>query len=169
MKNILRDREERYYKILSLIDKYRVPVICGKINYPGNDKDTLEAVKAFQILKQLLTEKLSENSIHTQILSGDDGSSILMAITMKPLEAKKIAVDLEMNHSLGRLFDIDVYAGEGESIGREKLGMESRMCIICQEDARVCMKTGRHSLQEVVDRVNQLINDYTLLNANKPR
>lgn len=160
--NILQDREKRYCEILSLLSEYGAPVICGKINYPGNDKNTLEAQKAFQILQELLTEKFTENSIFTQTLSGDDGSSILIATSLNPLEAKKISVALEANHPLGRIFDIDVYGGEGVSIGRENLGMKSRGCIICGEDARICMRMGNHSLQEVVNKVKQLIHDYVL-------
>lgn len=163
--NILSDREKRYCEILSLINKYGAPVICGKINYPGNDKNTLEAQNAFQILQRLLTEKYTQNSIYTQLLSGDDGSSILIVANMDPLEAKKIAVSLETNHSLGRIFDIDVYVEEGSSIGRENLGIKSRRCIICNEDARVCMRTGSHSLREVVDKVNQLIHEYVCNNS----
>ncbi len=159
---ILRDREKRYCEIQSLLSEYGVPVICGKINYPGSDKNTPEAQSAFQTLRGLLTEKFTENSIFTQILSGDDGSSILIATSLNSLEAKKISVSLEANHSLGRIFDIDVYVEEGKPIGRENLGMETRRCIICNEDARVCMRTGKHSFQEVVDRVNQLIKDYKL-------
>lgn len=158
--NILQDREKRYNEILSLISKYRMPVICGKINYPGDDKNTLEAQNAFKILRQLLVQKFGEYSVCTELLTGDDGSSILIAISMDALEAKKIAVSLETNHILGRIFDIDIYAEEGRPIGRENLGMGSRGCIICHGDARVCMRTGRHSFQEVVDRVNQLIQSY---------
>lgn len=160
---ILRDREQRYYEILSLITEYNMPVICGKINYPGNDKNTIEAKKAFQILKQILLEKFSNNIVYSKTLSGDDGSSILIVADMEPLDSKKIATALESAHPLGRIFDIDVYVGDGESIGRESLGMEARKCIICKDDARVCMRTGRHSLQEVIDIVNQLIHEFSCI------
>lgn len=155
--NILQDREKRYCEILSLIIKYSMPVVCGKINYPGDNKNTIEAQSAFKILQQLLRERFTKNSKHIQVLSGHDGSSILIATNFKSLEAKKIAVSLEANHSLGRIFDIDVYEADGSPISRESLGIESRRCIICSDDARICMRTGCHSLQEVVDRVNQLI------------
>lgn len=169
MNNILQDREKRYDEVLSLINKYGLPVICGKINYPGNDKNTLEAQRAFQILQELLTERFAENSIYTQILAGDDGSSILIVTSIDPMEAKKISVSIETNHPIGRVFDIDVYVIGGKSIGREKLNIETRRCISCNEDARICMRTGKHSLQEVVDRVNKLIHDYISLEFNKPR
>ncbi len=162
MDNILIYREKRYNEILSLINKYNMPVICGKINYPGIDKNTTEAKKAFQALKQLLLGKLSKNIIYSKTLSGADGSSILAVANMEPLESKKVAIALETSHPLGRIFDIDIYEGEGESLGREKIGMEPRKCLLCGENARICMRAGNHSLQEVIDSVNHLINDYIL-------
>lgn len=157
--DILEDREKRYIEILSLIKLYKLPVICGKINYPGNDKNTPEAQKAFQILKQLLENRVKGESVYKQMLSGEDGSSILLVINLEPMEVKKITVELEVAHPLGRIFDIDVYAGEGESIGREYLGIKPRKCIICEKDARICMRAGNHSIQEVLDKVNRLIRD----------
>jgi len=156
---ILEDREKRYNEILAIIDKYKVPVICGKINYPGNAKNTPEAQKAFQILKQQLENRSYGKCVFKKILSGEDGNSILIAINLEPLKAKKVSIDIEVAHPLGRIFDIDVYAGLGESIGREKLGLGPRKCIICGEDARVCMRAGSHSIEEVVNKVNQLIRD----------
>lgn len=163
MNKILRDREKRYYDMLSLISEFNMPVICGKINYPGNDKNTTEAKRAFQILSEILLEKFSKNITYSKSLSGEDGSSILIVANMEPLESKKIAMTIETTHPLGRIFDIDVYVGEGESIGRENLGLEPRKCVICGDDARICMRAGSHSLKEVLDKVNQLIREYTLM------
>lgn len=167
MDNILEDREKRYYEILARIEKYQMPVVCGKINYPGKDKNTAEAQKAFQILQSLLTEKFGKNSVDTQMFTGDDGSSILMSVDLSLSEAKKMAVHLETVHPLGRIFDIDVYGEEGRSVGRESIGMAGRKCILCDGDARVCMKIGRHSFQDVVDKMNQSIHAYISLEMDE--
>ena len=134
-------------------------MLVGKINYPGNNKNTKEASKAFDLLQQLLISKYMEHSIFTENLSGEDGCSILMVVKLTSLEAKEIAMVIEKNHPLGRIFDIDVYMKDGSSLGRESLGFESRPCILCKEDARVCMRTKKHSLQEIIDGVNKLIMD----------
>ncbi|AOY74934.1 citrate lyase holo-[acyl-carrier protein] synthase [Clostridium formicaceticum] len=160
MKDILQDREERYNTILNLINRYQLPVVCGKINYPGNHKNTVEALKAFEVLRKLLSFRYTEDSVFTEVLSGADGKSLLMVVQLTSLEAKKIAIDIESNHPLGRVFDIDVYKEDGTSIGRGEVGLESRRCFLCGEDARVCMRVKNHSLEEVLDGANRLIRKY---------
>ncbi|AKL96877.1 holo-ACP synthase CitX [Clostridium aceticum] len=157
MKDILQDREERYNTILDLISKYQLPVVCGKINYPGNHKNTVEALKVFEVLQQLLTSRYTADSVFTEILSGADGKSLLIVTKLTTLEAKQAAIHIESNHPLGRVFDIDVYKEDGTSIGRGDIGLESRRCILCNEDARVCMRVKNHSLEEIIDGVNKLI------------
>ncbi|SDJ97288.1 citrate lyase holo-[acyl-carrier protein] synthase [Natronincola ferrireducens] len=160
MNAILQDRENRYNETLSLINKYHLPVICGKINYPGNNKNTLEVEKSFNVLQGLLISTFKKNTIYTKVLSGEDGESILMVVDLSPLEAKKIGVALEIQHPLGRIFDIDVYGEDGRSIGREAIGMEGRRCILCNGDARICMRAKAHSLQEVLDCIHKKIRKY---------
>lgn len=155
--DILKDRENRYNTVLELINQYQLPVVCSKINYPGSHKNTPEALKAFQVLEQLVISGYGRYSTFTKVLSGGDGRSLLMVVTMTPLEAKKIALDLEDNHPLGRIFDIDVYHQDGSPISRGFLGLESRRCILCNEDARVCMRKKSHILQEIIEGVNNLI------------
>ncbi len=157
--DILKDRENRYNTILDLIDQYQLPVVCSKINYPGSNKNTPQAIKAFEVLRKLAISRYTQHSIFTKTLSGQDGKSLLMVVALTPLEAKKTALDLETNHPLGRIFDIDVYQQDGSSIGRGAVGLKTRRCILCDEDARVCMRLEKHGLQEVIDGVNKLITD----------
>lgn len=154
---VLIDREKRYYRILELIDKFDLPVLCGKINYPGKDKRTMEAIKAFTILEESLGLRFSEKSVFCEKLDGYDGNSALMVLKEDPLKAKNIAVFIEENHPLGRIFDIDVYVRDGSSIGRESMGKDPRRCIICNGDARICMKRKAHNLKDILEKVNRLI------------
>lgn len=156
---ILDDREKRYLETVDLYNKYKKPIICGKINYPGENKNTLEAGKAFSALLMSLNSEFKSNVLFSKLVEGFDGKAILMVMDMDPMEAKKRAVSIEETHDLGRIFDIDIYV-EGVSIGREDMKKLPRKCIICSEDARVCMKLNKHSLEEIIDSVNKLINAY---------
>ncbi|WZL72730.1 citrate lyase holo-[acyl-carrier protein] synthase [Clostridiaceae bacterium 35-E11] len=160
---ILMDREKRYHQILSLLEKYHLPVICGKINYPGKHKTTHEAQIAFRVLTQSIQERYATASVFRQVLDGYDGSSMLMVVDMDPVAAKNIAVDMEEHHFLGRIFDIDVYIEDGSSIGREKFKKGARRCVLCSEDARICMRMNRHSMESVIQEINRLIHEYESL------
>lgn len=157
---ILQDREKRYNKILELIKEFQLPVLCGKLNYPGREKNTKEANRAFEVLTKKIKEKFCLSSIHELELSGYDGKSILLVVNMLPEEVKKQSVAIEDNCSLGRIFDIDVYAGEGSSIGREEIQVPARKCIVCGDIARVCVRSGRHTLDETIGIINKIINNY---------
>lgn len=159
--NILNDREKRYHRTLSLIEQYQLPVLCGKINYPGQDKNAPEAQSAFKRLEKLMISIFTDDSMHCETLSGYDGASILMSVDLTPKEAKKKALELEKNHPLGRIFDIDVYIEGGRSIGRSELGLESRKCLLCGGEARLCIREQKHSLEETLEKVNKLIGKHS--------
>ncbi|WP_035378677.1 citrate lyase holo-[acyl-carrier protein] synthase [Fervidicella metallireducens] len=166
MDRILMDRENRYNTILELIEKYNLPVVCGKLNYPGIEKNTKHSELAFDVLLSLLNSEYRTFSIHSKMLKGFDGSSVIFVVDMEPKVAKEIAMSIENGHELGRLFDIDIYTKGGESLGREKLNLSSRKCLICNEDARICMRLNRHDIEEIINAANTLIESFGEKNGN---
>lgn len=164
MNSILEDREKRYNKILDLIYEYKMSVLCGKINYPGNNKNTSEVNKAFTILMKKLRVNFSSWIKGLEIINGNDGPAILLVIDMNVFEAKEIAILIEEQSSIGRIFDIDIYKEDGASVSRSDIGLRPRKCLICDADGRVCMRLGKHSLEEVIDNVNMIIKNYGEVN-----
>lgn len=157
---ILEDREKRYNIILELIEKHGLPVLCGKINYPGNNKNAKEAKEAFNILLKSIEEVFQSYTIDKVITSGYDGSGVILVLNIESKAAKGKAVAIEENHSIGRIFDIDIYDTDGAPLSREDKGMQPRKCMVCGQNARECMKLKRHSLEETLKIVNGIINNY---------
>lgn len=157
---ILYDREKRYAHILELSKKYNMPVVCGKLNYPGTNKNTVETDKAYDILRSIIKEKLRIETVFSMELEGYDGKSYLAVIDMPPEKIKRITANIEDSMEIGRIFDIDVYINDGSAIGRELINQLPRKCIICGENARICVRSGKHSLQETLKKINQIINNY---------
>lgn len=156
---ILEDREKRYNKIQEMLE-HGLPVLCGKINYPGNDKNTAESKRAFYALLKTLELNFKNNSLETIYTEGYDGRGIVMLLNMDLITAKKIAVKIEEEHPLGRIFDIDLYHDSGEPINRGDVGCPPRGCIICGQNPRECAKIKRHDLKEVINKINEIINSY---------
>lgn len=73
---------------------------------------------------------------------------------------KKLAVDMEEKHPLGRLFDIDVYDTDGAALSRQQLGVAGRRCLICDEDAKVCGRSRTHTVEELQQRVYEIIREW---------
>lgn len=159
-KLILEDRERRYNNVMDMSRKYDLPVICGKLNYPGKDKNTAEAIRAFEILLKIIKERFNIKIVFSKELKGFDGRSILAVVDMLPETIKKITVEIEDGSRIGRIFDIDVYLKDGNSVGREAINIVPRKCILCNEDARICIRSGSHSIDETLNRINEIINNY---------
>ncbi|MGB9813113.1 MAG: citrate lyase holo-[acyl-carrier protein] synthase [Thermovenabulum sp.] len=159
MIRILEDREKRFLKILKLYEEYNLPVLCGKINYPGNNKNTLEANLAFNVLYSLLIKEFKKFIIHRETDEGYDGKSLLLVLNMDKFEAKKLAVEIEESHPLGRIFDIDIYEGE-VPVSRRELGFDERKCVFCGKNVRECSREKRHKVEEVVRAINLKIQNF---------
>ena len=69
-------------------------------------------------------------------------------------------MEIESNHEIGRIFDIDVYNVSGESLSRESLGLPERQCIICEGRAKVCVRSEKHSTHDLVKYADSMVNMY---------
>ena len=86
--------------------------------------------------------------------------SVYLLTGLPPLEAKKRACEIEEQHELGRLLDIDVLDEQGVPLSRELVGRDARRCLICDGDARCCMRSHAHTLEELQTRINEMIDAY---------
>ena len=76
------------------------------------------------------------------------------------LEAKRIAVQIEDSHPLGRLFDIDIIDKDGVPVSRYRVGSSPRRCLVCNREARYCMRMRWHTQEEIWERINAMVDEY---------
>ncbi|WP_308228259.1 citrate lyase holo-[acyl-carrier protein] synthase [uncultured Prevotella sp.] len=76
------------------------------------------------------------------------------------LEAKRIAVQIEDSHPLGRLFDIDIIDKDGVPVSRNRVGSHPRRCLVCDCEARYCMRMRWHTQEEIWERMNAMVDEY---------
>lgn len=74
------------------------------------------------------------------------------------LAVKREAVAIENGSRLGRLFDIDVLTKNG-GISRQRLGAAPRTCLLCGEDAKVCARGQRHSMEELLAEIDRILEE----------
>lgn len=76
------------------------------------------------------------------------------------LEAKRIAVQIEDTHPLGRLFDIDIIDKDGVPVSRDRVGSSPRRCLVCDREARYCMRMRWHTQEEIWERINAMVDSW---------
>ncbi|WP_319371044.1 citrate lyase holo-[acyl-carrier protein] synthase [uncultured Ilyobacter sp.] len=158
--DILNAREERvrYQKILS--EKYELPFIALRANYPGLDKNNSVANDIASIMNKECYKIFKGKIRHTESIDSFEGIVYILFIEENPVTIKKSAVELEETHSLGRLVDIDVYRQASESISRLQLNLPKRKCFICEEDAHVCVRSRAHSLNVILDYIQKFYDNF---------
>ncbi|MEA2070021.1 MAG: citrate lyase holo-[acyl-carrier protein] synthase, partial [Asgard group archaeon] len=101
-----------------------------------------------------IREYFAKNDLLVQkelINTSNLGPEALFFINFKPEKLKQKMIELEENHIIGRILDIDVIDKTGKPIERNR----KRKCLLCDKLAIICMRESNHSpieLREVIDK-----------------
>ncbi len=134
-----------------------LPVLLLKANMPGEAKNDALSSFLLNLFSGYITQLLPIK--HSSFHASADGDYILYAVNGDPGDMKRIAVFLETHHALGAYVDIDCFASG--RITRSTLGFSPRRCWVCHDDARVCARTGRHRLAQLLEKRRGDIERYT--------
>ena len=155
-------------------------LVCLTVVMPGSVKRNQQsltvaraAVKAMRKAYNISDDLLPETELLTNELKAETGECLVerdlntgyeaYLITPLPLlEVKRVAVDIEDTHPLGRLFDIDVIDAQGIPVSRDRVGGQPRRCLVCDHEARYCMRMRWHTQEEIWARIKQMTDDYAL-------
>lgn len=161
--DILESREARRDKQLKLINRYNNSLISFTLNIPGMIKDSeiyrnihKEGIKA--IIKTLDDQAI--NILYNEEIHKNTGSEGYIVVDMDAMDLKKVIVDIEENHPLGRIFDIDIFDFNHKQLSRKDLGSNPRRCLLCDNDATVCMRSKSHTYEELIQRIHDIWKEY---------
>lgn len=76
---------------------------------------------------------------------------------LNPEDTKEITSMIEDTHPLGRMMDIDVIDSGGNQVSRARQGQRTRRCLLCDNDARVCMRAFTHSQEELLAEIHRRV------------
>lgn len=169
MKNILEAREKRWLYTKKLMDKFALPVIVITLNIPGRDKSKEEYLYAHKLIQGDFKEYLSKeglNVLYCESRLDKDGPEGFIVVEKDSQSLKEIGVGFEESHFLGRIGDIDIQ-DKNKVWSRRDLALEERKCLVCNNPARICILSQKHSVEEVLLSIDDLISNYRSLGENK--
>ena len=156
-------RERRAFLQMRLIQKYGKALISFTLNIAGPVKVFPLSVRTFEEGLRLIRICCGEYGIpilHEEILREYTGYEAFLAADADPAYVKRVLTSLEDDHSLGRLFDIDIIRPDLSKVSRKELGKEERRCLICGGPAFVCSGRRLHRVEELQERTVQIMWDY---------
>ncbi len=160
LSRILFARDERRMKVEELYIQFRTPVLVLTLNIPGSQKIPSWAADLLRAGQYAINDRfLGYKVLHDVERIAGAGWEWYAVIDVEPWSMKSICIDIEEEHPLGRLFDIDVHTREG-ILSRSQLGAQPRRCLICENDARICSRRAAHSLTEILEREQSMVAAY---------
>lgn len=169
MKNILEAREKRWLYTNKLMDKFDLPIIVITLNIPGRHKSKEDYIYAHKVIKEDFKEYLNKqglNVLYFESRLDKDGPEGFIVVDKDSQTLKEIGVGFEESHFLGRVGDIDIQ-DKNKVWSRRDLDLKERKCLVCNNPARTCILSQRHSLEEILLSIDDLISNYRTLGENK--
>ena len=158
---LLTSKEQRSKRQLELIAQYPAStLVCLTVIMPGNVKRNFHSLIVAQAGMTALVNAFSSHILHLEARDLVTGYEAYLITSMTQREAKQLACEIEDEHHLGRLFDIDVITPSGEPLSRTAIGQSARKCLLCDNEARYCMRNHSHTQEELHNCIAKLIEDY---------
>lgn len=157
LQQMLQRREQRASAQKLFLTLHNSPLVSFSMNIPGPIKTNELIRRAFDIGEILLLDGLAK--LNAKILDADEihqdtGDELLLAVEgVSPEILKDLAVKIETSSPIGRLFDIDIIAVNGQKLSRDVF----RTCLICGKQAQECARSRNHSVEELQEAVSVLL------------
>ena len=139
---LLQSRDSRHALQQQLLQQHPGgTLVCLTVVMPGSVKRNLYSVVTAQAALTALLDRLGEHVSATRARDLATGYEAYLITDLPALEAKRVTCDIEDSHPLGRLFDI-------------------RRCLLCEHEARWCMRNRSHTQEELMAHIQKLVDDY---------
>ena len=146
LQEILEARDRRAEKQKNLLKQYGKTLVCFTMNIAGPVKYSPLIAEGFAIgCSQLEAQLTGMPILYEQRLPRHTGCEAFYVVDAPAEKVKALTLQIEQGSHLGRLFDMDVIAPDGQKLSRS----EDRKCLICGRSARECGPRRAHSVEEL--------------------
>lgn len=164
LEQMLIAKENRVNNQQQVFEQYPYPLISLSLVIPGPIKKSSGTVFLFNEAVQAIHQMLNQHNIsiiHEKFYESITGDEALLSIDYNVDMLKQLCIKIEERHFLGRLWDIDVIDPiTQKSISRSKFEHHSRQCLVCHDNAKICGRSKRHSINEILSAIANKVNDY---------
>lgn len=163
LEEVLAFREKRARRREKILAEFPVSLVCLGLNIPGEYKDFPWARRAFyeEIENFHLTLEAEEMTVFREEREIENaGYTAYVSVDAAPELLKTLALRMEENHPLGRLFDADVFEPGGKKHSREDTGGVPRPCLVCGGNGFACARSRAHGAEELRAAVFAIIENW---------
>lgn len=157
LEQLLRSRDQRAaFQQETLKNHPGQTLVSFTVQLPGPEKRNRWSLAIAEAGVNAL-EKVFGKPFLTQ--DKESGHEAYWLVREPAIEAKRRCCEIEEAHPLGRLMDIDVIREDGP-VSRTEAGYEPRRCLLCDRPARFCMRARTHTGEELLQRIEEMVELY---------
>ena len=158
---LLASRDRRWHRQQELQREHPdETLLCLTVIMPGAVKRNRFSLVVAQAATEAMRVAFADSITWMEERDLETGFEAYAFTTHPLLDAKRMACHIEEEHPLGRLFDLDVIDTTGTPVSRSAIGAEPRRCLLCQQEARFCMRNHTHSREELQARIEKIVDEY---------
>ena len=158
---LLARRDRRWHRQQELLREHPdETLLCLTVIMPGAVKRNRFSLVVAQAATEAMRVAFADSITWMEERDLETGFEAYAFTTHPLLDAKRMACHIEEEHPLGRLFDLDVIDTTGTPVSRSAIGAEPRCCLLCQQEARFCMRNHTHSREELQARIEKIVDEY---------
>lgn len=161
LEDMLQARDRRQMRQRELAGKWPgSSLVIFTVVAPGEEKSNRNTRVVAGAGARVLAGEFAADACLWEELDLPTGYELWIVSPVAPLEAKRRVCAIENSHPLGRLMDIDVIGEDLRPISRTAVGFPERTCLVCGENARICMRAARHSYQDILRTITDTVDRY---------
>lgn len=158
---LLASRDRRWHRQQELLREHpEETLLCLTVIMPGSVKRNRLSLVVAQAATEALRTTFADSLTWMEERDLETGFEAYAFTKLPLLDAKRQACRIEEEHPLGRLFDLDVIDTTGTPVSRQAIGVAPRRCLLCQQEARYCMRNHTHSREELQARIENIVDEY---------
>ena len=135
-------------------------LVCLTVIMPGKVKRNLQSIVVAEAALTALIGSFGDSLQSLKVRDLPTGYEAYLLTSLPNEDAKRAACVIEDTHPLGRLFDIDVIGPDGVPVSRQSVGEPQRKCLLCENEARYCMRARTHTTEELLGKISQMVEEY---------
>lgn len=149
-------RERRAQRQRALLAEHGLSIVCFTMYIAGDARNSPCAELAF--LEGLRRLKEGCSPVFEEIHSYATGCEGFLVADMEPEALKALAVDIEEQDALGRLFNMEVFDKEG--LRQERDEAHPRACLVCGGPVEACARSRTHDQNVIRQTVDNILREY---------
>ncbi len=155
---LLESRDKRRENQLRLLEANQgKTLIVLTVVIPGSVKRNADSLAIARAGRDSIAAAFGERGREVEYFDLPTGFESYWISDLDVGSTKEITARIEDTHLLGRMMDIDVFGSDAKAFSRTDIGQTSRRCLICNNDARICMRAFSHTQAELIAEIHRRV------------